>query len=66
MAQMSAQVFFVTAGAQDVATVPFAALKPTADSDIFTARVFKNEKIEERAVKIGVRPSKWRSARRIK
>jgi macrolide-specific efflux system membrane fusion protein len=55
MPQMSAQVFFVLASAENVVVAPFAALTPTADPDIFTARVLVSGKIEERRVKIGAR-----------
>lgn len=56
MPQMSAQVFFVAARAQDVLVAPLAALTPVAGkSDRFTARVLTADGIAERAVRIGVR-----------
>ncbi|MDR0702677.1 MAG: efflux RND transporter periplasmic adaptor subunit [Azoarcus sp.] len=55
MPQMSAQVFFVTASAENVLVAPFAALTPTADPDTFAARVLADGGIEKRIVKIGAR-----------
>jgi macrolide-specific efflux system membrane fusion protein len=55
MPQMSAQVFFVLASAENVVVAPFAALTPTAEPDTFTARVLKDGKIETRSVRIGAR-----------
>jgi macrolide-specific efflux system membrane fusion protein len=55
MPQMSAQVFFVTASAENVVVAPFAALTATHDPDTFNARVLVDGKIEERALKIGAR-----------
>jgi macrolide-specific efflux system membrane fusion protein len=55
MPQMSAQVFFVIARAENVIVAPFAALAPTDDPNTFTARVLVGGRIEERSVKIGAR-----------
>jgi macrolide-specific efflux system membrane fusion protein len=55
MPQMSAQVFFVIAGAEDARVVPLSALAPTDDPNVFTARVLVNGKIEERSVRLGAR-----------
>ncbi|SDU16521.1 efflux RND transporter periplasmic adaptor subunit [Halopseudomonas salegens] len=56
--KMSAQVFFVRAAAEDVLTVPIAALQPlpNADSrDRFRVRVLHQGAVEEREVRTGVR-----------
>lgn len=56
--KMSAQVFFVRAAAEDVLTVPVAALQPlpnTRSSDRFMVRVLHEGKVEEREVRTGVR-----------
>jgi macrolide-specific efflux system membrane fusion protein len=55
MPQMSAQVFFVIARAENVIVAPFAALAPTDDPNTFTTRVLVGGRIEERSVKIGAR-----------
>jgi macrolide-specific efflux system membrane fusion protein len=55
MPQMSAQVFFVIARAEDALVVPLSALTPGHDPGTFTARVQMGERIEERIVKIGAR-----------
>jgi macrolide-specific efflux system membrane fusion protein len=53
MPQMSAQVFFVISSAKNVITVPFTALAPTKDTDVFTALVLSDGKVTERMVKTG-------------
>ncbi|TVP93544.1 MAG: efflux RND transporter periplasmic adaptor subunit [Pseudomonadaceae bacterium] len=56
--KMSAQVFFVRAAAEDVLTVPVAALQPmpnTRSSDRFMVRVMHQGIVEEREVRVGVR-----------
>lgn len=56
--KMSAQVFFVRAAAEDVLTVPVAALQPlpnTRSSDRFIVRVLHQGNVEEREVRTGVR-----------
>jgi macrolide-specific efflux system membrane fusion protein len=55
MPQMSAQVFFVTASAENVLVAPLKALAPAADPDAFTAHVLTDGGIEARRVKIGAR-----------
>jgi macrolide-specific efflux system membrane fusion protein len=56
MAEMSAQVFFVLARADDVLTVPVSALRRGEERGSFTVSVVgENDSIEERAVKVGVR-----------
>ncbi|MDR2452852.1 MAG: efflux RND transporter periplasmic adaptor subunit [Candidatus Accumulibacter sp.] len=55
MPQMSAQVFFVIAHAENVVVAPFAALTPTTEANVFTARVLVGGKVEARNVKIGTR-----------
>lgn len=55
--QMSAQVFFVIAQAQDALLVPMAALRPTKSErgkKAYAARVLKNGQIEEREVSVGI------------
>lgn len=51
--EMSAQVFFVTAQAKNVATVPMTALTPTDTPGRYTAQVAAGRKIETRTVTIG-------------
>lgn len=55
--QMSAQTFFVTAGARGVLVVPTAALTPVeGEADVFTARVPSAEgRPETRRLRVGVR-----------
>lgn len=57
MPQMTAKVAFVEHAAQDVLSVPLAALVPVAGStDLFTARVLRPDgKVEARQLRIGVR-----------
>ncbi|MBW7903093.1 MAG: efflux RND transporter periplasmic adaptor subunit [Rhodocyclaceae bacterium] len=56
MPQMSAQVFFVESGANDVLAAPLSALRPVAGQpDTFLAQVLRGERIEECEVVIGVR-----------
>jgi membrane fusion protein, macrolide-specific efflux system len=52
--EMSAQVFFVTAGAHHVPTVPMAALTPADGPGRYTVQVVDHGRIEGRAVRIGV------------
>jgi macrolide-specific efflux system membrane fusion protein len=56
MSQMTAQVFFVLARADDALLVPMAALGPLRDNGAGTVRVVgRDGKVEERAVTVGVR-----------
>lgn len=56
MPQMSAQVFFIAAAANDVLVAPLAALSPLAgDAERFTARVLTGDALQSREVRIGVR-----------
>ncbi len=52
---MTAQVFFITAAAQDVPTAPMAALvAKDVDAGTYTAQVVAGRRLETRAVRIGV------------
>ncbi|SDN94402.1 membrane fusion protein, macrolide-specific efflux system [Rhodoferax sp. OV413] len=57
MPQMTAQVSFVTASAQNVLTVPMPALKPVpGQPDRYTARVLRSDgQVESRTVRLGVK-----------
>ncbi|WP_341644807.1 efflux RND transporter periplasmic adaptor subunit [Thauera sp. SDU_THAU2] len=54
MPQMSARVFFVSAGARDVLLAPLALLEP-AEDETFTVPVLKDGQVQQRPVRIGVR-----------
>lgn len=54
--QMNAQVFFVSARATNVLRVPLSLLEPVAGKPAhFTAKVYVNDRIKERQVRIGLR-----------
>lgn len=56
MAEMSAQVFFVLAKAENVLTVPVSALRRGDERDLYRVSVVKDgHQVEEREVRIGVR-----------
>ncbi len=54
MSEMTAQVFFVEARAENVVVAPRGVLKPTAKTGIWTARVETGSGVETRQVKTGL------------